>query len=34
MSTMFGPWDDLDAGIKVKYENTVAFFNAHYEVAS
>jgi len=34
MSDMFGPWDELPPNVRVKYENTVAFFNAHYRASS
>ena len=30
MATVFGPWQDLPLTVRFKYENTVAFFNAHF----
>jgi hypothetical protein len=30
MEALFGPWEALPQVIQIKYENTVAFFNAQY----
>ncbi len=33
LATLFGPLESLDPAIRSKYENTVEFFNAHYNLA-
>ena len=33
LATLFGPLETLAPSIRLKYENTVDFFNAHYDLA-
>ncbi len=33
LATLFGPLETLAPSIRLKYENTVEFFNAHYDLA-